>query len=94
MPGLETTAFSIITQIKSNLVDRYSSGFPILKELIQNADDGLAKTLLICHHDGWSDADAILLRYPGILIANDGEFKQTHLTGLRSFGESSKTAET
>lgn len=28
-----------IQQIRNDLRDRYSSGFPILKELLQNADD-------------------------------------------------------
>jgi len=30
---------AVIQRIKENLGDRYRSGFPILRELIQNADD-------------------------------------------------------
>jgi hypothetical protein len=94
MPGYNSSALSIVNQIKANLTDRYFSGFPILKELIQNADDASAEALLIGYFNGWSDADAVLLRHPGILVVNDGEFKEGHLKGLQSFGESSKTADT
>jgi hypothetical protein len=39
MPELQVSPISIVNQIKSNLLDRYESGYPILKELLQNADD-------------------------------------------------------
>ena len=42
MPGFLNNPSSIISQIKSNLQDRYGSGYPILKELLQNADDAKA----------------------------------------------------
>lgn len=35
-----------INLIADNLRDRYKSGFPILKELIQNADDAKARRLV------------------------------------------------
>ena len=36
-----------VNQIATNLRDRYRSGFPILKELVQNADDAGARVLAI-----------------------------------------------
>ena len=37
MPEFRVSPISIVNQIKSNLQDRYGSGYPILKELLQNA---------------------------------------------------------
>jgi hypothetical protein len=42
MPDFHISPISIVNQIKSNLQDRYDSGYPILKELLQNADDAEA----------------------------------------------------
>lgn len=39
--------------IANNLQDRYKSGFPILKELIQNADDAKARRLVFGLHPGF-----------------------------------------
>ena len=39
MPDFRVSPISIVNQIKSNLQDRYDSGYHILKELLQNADD-------------------------------------------------------
>ena len=41
-----------VNQIAINLRDRYRSGFPILKELVQNADDAGAKSLAFGFHAG------------------------------------------
>lgn len=35
---------SDVQSIANNLRDRYKSGFPILKEIVQNADDARQKT--------------------------------------------------
>jgi len=40
MPDFRVSPISIVDQIKSNLQDRYDSGYPILKELLQNAAIG------------------------------------------------------
>jgi hypothetical protein len=39
-----------INLITDNLRDRYKSGFPILKELIQNVDDAKARQLIFSLH--------------------------------------------
>ena len=51
MPGLTT---NIINLISDNLRDRYRSGFPILKELIQNADDAGASRAVFGVHAGFA----------------------------------------
>jgi hypothetical protein len=49
MPGFRSDHINLIA---ANLRDRYKSGFPILKELIQNADDAKAGTLVFGYHPG------------------------------------------
>ena len=49
MPGFEHYAMRDISQIRNDLDDRYQEGFPIIKELLQNADDAEAS----CLHIGW-----------------------------------------
>lgn len=61
--------------IKDALDEKYKSGFPIVKELIQNANDAQAS----CLHMGWcrgvKNADHPLLKkVPGIFVVNDGVF--------------------
>lgn len=66
---------SIVSLIRNNLLDRYDSGYPILKELLQNADDAGAHRFRLDARVGWPDAENPLLRGPGLLIVNDGEFR-------------------
>ena len=47
---------SYVNLIADNLRDRYENGFPILKELIQNADDAKARTLIFGRHAGFANA--------------------------------------
>ena len=81
---------SIVIQIRNNLQDRYESGYPILKELLQNADDAGAHRFRLDARKGWPDAENPLLRRPGLLIVNDGEFRPEDREGILSFGESVK----
>ena len=76
MPDFIVSPISILNQIKGNLQDRYGSGFPILKELLQNADDAQAHQICLDALPGWSDATNPLLRGPGLLVVNDGEFRR------------------
>ena len=91
MPGFNVTEISVLNQIKSNLQDRYGSGFPVLKELLQNADDSGAETICCDFQPGWPNASNPLLRGPGLLVINDGEFRDEDQRGITSFGESGKT---
>ncbi len=82
-----------VNLIADNLRDRYENGFPILKELIQNADDAKAGALIFGEHDGFPDAFHPLLKGPGLWFFNDGEFKPRDADDLRSFGINSKAGD-
>ena len=82
-----------VNLIADNLRDRYESGFPILKELIQNADDAKARTLIFGTHRGFPDASNPLLKSSGLWCFNDGEFKESDVEDLRSFGINSKAGD-
>ena len=92
MPGLKFSPGAIIGQIKQLLADRYHSGFPILKELLQNADDAEAHRFVADFRDsGFANAVNPLLRAPGVLILNDGGFSETDMKGIGTFGDSTKS---
>ena len=82
-----------VNLIADNLRDRYESGFPILKELIQNADDAKARTFIFGTHPGFPDASNPLLKGSGLWCFNDGEFKKSDEEALRSFGINSKAGD-
>ena len=84
---------SIINQIKTNLLDRYHSGYPILKELLQNADDAEAHRFRLHALLGWPNACNPLLQGPGLLIVNDGVFRPVDEKGILSFGLSVKATD-
>ena len=90
MRGYQTNYVNLIAD---NLRDRYESGFPILKELIQNADDAKARTLIFGGHPGFPNTPQPLLQGPGLWFFNDGEFKQSDANALRSFGVNSKAGD-
>lgn len=93
MPPIEVSPLSIVNQIKSLLRDRYESGYPILKELVQNADDAEARRVRLDSLDGWPVADNPLLHGPGLLVVNDGMFRAKDRRGILSFGESVKATD-
>ena len=90
MQGYTTNYVNLIAD---NLRDRYDNGFPILKELIQNADDAKARTFVFGRHDGFPVAAHPLLRGPGLWFFNDGEFKDSDARALRSFGINTKAGD-
>ena len=93
MPEFRVSPLSIVNQIKSNLRERYQAGFPILKELLQNADDAEARRFMIDALPGWPTAANPLLRGPGLLVANDGFFRPDDERDIVSFGESGKATD-
>lgn len=82
-----------VNLIADNLRDRYENGFPILKELIQNADDAKAQTLIFGRHEGFRHASHPLLEGPGLWFLNDGAFTERDAQDLRSFGINSKAGD-
>ena len=76
MPSITVSPRSIVNQIKNLLRDRYASGYPILKELVQNAYDAEARRVRLETLAGWPNADNPLLRGPGLLAVNDGTFRR------------------
>ena len=90
MSSLTTPPRAIFRQIQANLSDRYGSGFHVLKELIQNAEDAGAEVIRFIAHPGWSTATNALLRVPGFLVANDGRFEAKDGRGILSFADTAK----
>ncbi|MEZ9533925.1 hypothetical protein AB4260_11165 [Vibrio lentus] len=92
MAGASIDAIGVINQIKDNLTDRYDNGFPVLKEIIQNADDAGANTLTIGWSQGFKDADNELLNAPAIFFVNDAPLEEEHRDAILSIAQSSKAA--
>lgn len=83
-----------VNLIANNLRDRYKAGFPILKELVQNADDAGATSLAFGYHEGLAGlAEHELLQGPALWILNNGRFKAEDRQSIQSFGLNSKAAE-
>lgn len=90
MPDFLPSPQATFNQIKGNLTDRYASGFPVLKELIQNAEDAEAAIIRFQSHPGWPEAANPLLRVPGLIVVNDGRFTVHDGEGIMSFADSRK----
>lgn len=91
MPGLRQ---HLVTEIARTLRDRYHSGFPILKELIQNADDAEASRIVFGHHNGFGlTTTHPLLSGPALWVFNDGKFKKSDATAIEYFGINTKAGD-
>ncbi|MBU2964928.1 hypothetical protein Q4508_15225 [Amphritea sp. 2_MG-2023] len=93
MSGFIQDPIQFINLIADNLRDRYQTGFPVLKELIQNTDDAPATELHYGLSPGLKNAAHPLLQGPGLFLINNGEFKATDARGIRSFGQNAKAAD-
>ena len=92
MPGFEHSSLEYIQQIRNDLRDRYREGFPIIKELLQNADDAEASCLHLGWFSGFPHITHPLLKGPGLFVLNDGEFKPVDQDGIRRIGISAKAS--
>ena len=91
---MATFTTNYVNLIADNLRDRYKSGFPILKELVQNADDAGAGSLVFGHHAGFtSGVDHPLLQGSALWVLNDGGFQPKDKQAIRSFGLNGKAAD-
>lgn len=81
----------IVEHLRHNL-ERYpyADGFPVLRELLQNADDARAGAVAVHLLEGWPEAENPLFQGPGLLIVNDGEFDARSAQGMQTFGGSVK----
>ncbi|MBK3732776.1 hypothetical protein GAY29_06560 [Azospirillum brasilense] len=93
MGGYREDVLSHVNLIADNLRDRYANGFPILKELVQNADDAPATAVDFVLTDGIAEADNPLLRSAALVCINDGPFLQRHARGIVHIGLGSKAAD-
>ncbi len=87
MAGYKTPPGTIVNTIKSLLKERYKQGFPIIKEIIQNANDGGATTLDFGVVKGLGkQVNHPLLKIPALFFLNDGTFNQSDKEAISSFG--------
>jgi hypothetical protein len=95
MSGFRQLLSAHIGQIRNDLRERYKGGFPILKELLQNADDAgggvqganASEVVFLLTH-GIPNAQHVLLRTPGLCLLNDGDFTATDADSISSYGSS------
>ncbi len=97
MSGYIHDPLQIINLIADNLRDRYKSGFPVLKEIIQNADDADSSNekvnLEFGLSKGLTDAEHFLLKGPALYFINNGKFEDSDDIAIRSFGLNRKAIE-
>lgn len=97
MAGYNADPLQFIRMIRDNLADRYKSGFPVLKEIIQNADDAGKQSNSIEIDFGLSQGipEAVhpLLQGPALFFINNGNFKEEDDLAIRSFAMNSKAAD-
>src|SRR6267143_5796950 len=76
-----------------DLLRGYGSSRSILKELIQNAEDARASRMDMLYLPGDPTAPHALMRGPGLLVANDGEFTQEHRDAITQINLGTKGTE-
>ncbi|ESR26344.1 sacsin N-terminal ATP-binding-like domain-containing protein [Lutibaculum baratangense] len=84
----------IVEHLRHNL-ERYpyGDGFTVFRELLQNADDAKSAHVVLRYLEGWPGADNPLLRGPGLLLVNDGQFDAQSAEGMQTFGGSVKASD-
>ncbi len=73
------------------LLDSYREGFPILKELVQNAEDAQSTCLDYGWLEGLSNANHPLLKAPALFFINNGKFDKDDARSLFFFDVSGKS---
>lgn len=93
MTGLSTPPEETIKSLQRLLREGYGAGFPVLKELLQNADDAGARRLHIVAHPGFPEATNPLLQAPALIVANDGRARKKHVRAMAQASGGSKSGE-
>ena len=92
MPTIRPKPFNVnqVKIISQTLLHsyKYDDGFPVLKELIQNADDAKSTELRIYYFDGIPNAKHPLLHRKGIFVYDNGEF--TSMEDVKKTGKDEK----
>ena len=91
--GFIQDPLEVVQRLRNDLGDRYKRGFPVLKELVQNADDAQATHVIFGLVPGIPEAKHPLLQGNGLFIINNGVFEAKHDRGIRSYGTSNKVAD-
>ena len=93
MPGIYHPPLNDISRISADLRDRNQEGYPIIKELLQNADDAEASFLHLGWFPGFSRSAHPLLTGPALFVVNNGKFTATDQKGIRTIGISTKASD-
>ncbi|MCT7981336.1 sacsin N-terminal ATP-binding-like domain-containing protein [Laspinema olomoucense] len=87
MAGFKDRPGQKVNTIKNLLKERYKQGFPIIKEIIQNANDGQATTLDFGISQGLGDSVTHpLLKTPALFFLNNGTFTKSDQESITYFG--------
>jgi hypothetical protein len=87
MAGFKDRPGEKVNTIKNLLKERYKQGFPIIKEIIQNANDGGATTLDFGIAQGLGDSvKHPLLKTPALFFLNNGTFTKSDQEAITYFG--------
>ncbi len=93
--GFLIDSISTINQIQTLLTERYKKGFPVIKEITQNANDGGASKLHIALvQDVNCDISHPLLKRPAIVFINDGDFSDKDEIAILKFGSDFNVSDT
>ncbi len=87
------SSYNVRTQIRNIINEKYKEGFPIVKELIQNANDAKASDIYFLISDGIPDCKHPLLRIKSLIIINNGEFTQGDSKNILSMWSDDKSQE-
>lgn len=80
-----------IEYLRETLLKSYRPGFPIIKELIQNAEDANSTNLDFGWTEGIDNAEHPLLKSPALFFIDDGDFSDNNAKSIRYIiGGSSK----
>jgi len=83
--GFTADPSAFIGQVQGNL-SGYKEGFPVIRELVQNADDGRAERVLLAKAPGIAGAGHPLLEAPSLVLMNDGRFRDADREAIRRLG--------
>ncbi len=87
------SSYNIRTQIRNIINEKYKDGFPVVKELIQNANDAEASDLYFIMTDGFSECKHPLLKSKSLIVLNNGKFTNRDSINIKSIWSDDKSHE-